>query len=115
TPDEGRVWDIAATARFLHATDGRRWQVAGRGQAGVLAAYAALFEPAVAEVVVVAPPLSHRDGPLFLNVLRVLDVPDALGLVAPTPLTLIDAKDGGFDKTVRIYQRAGAEMKLQRK
>ncbi|OAI47232.1 hypothetical protein AYO44_09930 [Planctomycetaceae bacterium SCGC AG-212-F19] len=115
TTDQGRVWDIAATVRYLHATDGRRWQVAGRGQMGVLAAYAALFEPGVADVVAVDPPVTHRDGPIFLNVLRVLDIPEALGLLAPTPLTLVNAKDGSFDKTARIYQRAGAEAKLLRK
>jgi cephalosporin-C deacetylase-like acetyl esterase len=115
TVDQGRVWDIAATVRYLHATDGRRWQVAGRGQSGILAAYAALFEPSVAEVVAVEPPASHREGPIFLNVLRVLDIPDALGLLAPTPLTLVNAKNTAFEKTARIYQRAGMETKLQRK
>ena len=40
---------------------------------------AALFEPAIKEVVVVDPPLSHMNGPHFLNVLRMLDVPEALG------------------------------------
>jgi len=43
----------------------------------------ALRAPAVAEVVVVDPLASHRDGPIFLNVLRVLDVPGALGCWLP--------------------------------
>jgi hypothetical protein len=109
TIDQGRVWDIAAEARH------RQWKVLGRGHAGILAAYAALFEPNIAEVVVVDPPTSHRDGPIFLNVLRVLDIPDALGLLAPRPLTLVNAGDKAFDKTAQIYKLAGAEDKLQRK
>ena len=66
-------------------------KVIGRGQAGILAAYAALFEPSIKEVMLVDPPASHATGPIFLNVLRVLDVPEALGLLAPRPLTLVNA------------------------
>ena len=47
--------------------------------------------------------------------LRVLDAPDALGMLAPTPLTLVGAKDKAFDKTEQIYKAAGVEDKLQRK
>src|SRR5262249_53200800 len=95
TVDQGRVWDVAALVRQLHEDEKekRGWRVIGRGQAGILAAYAALFEPSITEVVIVDPPVSHRDGPIFLNVLRVLDVPEALGLLAPTPLTLVNARD----------------------
>ncbi len=117
TVDEGRVWDIAAVARRANeAANGRyAWRVVARGQTGILAAYAALFEPSIKEVVIVDPPASHRDGPIFLNVLRVLDIPDALGMLAPRPLTLINAKDKAFDRTAQIYQLAGAAEKLQRK
>ena len=116
TVDEGRVWDIAVAVRQLAALgDKRHRKVIGRGQAGVLAAYAALFEPSIDEVVIVDPPVSHRDGPIFLNVLRVLDIPEALGLLAPTPLTLVNAGDRAFDRTAEIYKLAGAEDKLQRK
>ncbi len=118
TVDEGRVWDVAAVARFV-AEDRekkRNWKVIGRGQAGILAAYAALFEPSIKEVVIIDPPTSHRDGPIFLNVLRVLDVPEALGLLAPNvKLTLVNAKDKAFDRTAQIYKLAGAADRLQRK
>ena len=117
TVDEGRVRDVAATVRYLTEQDKgqRKWRVAGRGQAGVIAAYAALFEPSIQEVIVVDAPASHRDGPYFLGVLRVLDTPDALGMLAPTPLTLIGAKDAAFDRTEQIYKAAGAADKLHRK
>jgi hypothetical protein len=87
----------------------------GRGQAGILAAHAALFEPSITEVVIVDPPASHRDGPIFLNVMRVIDIPEALGLLAPRPLTLINAKDKAFDRTEEIYRLAGAADKFHRK
>jgi len=40
---------------------------------------------------------------------------EALGLLAPRPLTLINAKDKAFDRTAEIYKLAGAADKFQRK
>jgi hypothetical protein len=80
-----------------------------------LAAYAAQFERSIKEVVVIDPPASHRDGPIFLNVLRVLDVPEALDLLAPRPLPLVEAKSAAFDRTARIYELARVGGKLRRK
>jgi hypothetical protein len=114
TVDEGRVRDIASVIRRL--SRGVQWTVSGRGPAGILGAYAALIVPdAKLKVTVVDPPVSHRDGPIFLGVLRVLDVPEALGLLAPTPLTLVNARDSAFGRTVQIYDSAGAAANLHRK
>jgi cephalosporin-C deacetylase-like acetyl esterase len=115
TADQGRVWDVRAAIAYLDPKAKREWKLVGWGQGGILAAYAALFEPSITEIVVIDPPTSHRDGPIFLNVLRVLDIPDALGLLAPKKLTLINAKDKAFDRTVQIYKLASAEDKLTRK
>jgi hypothetical protein len=85
-------------------------------------AYAALSEPAIAEVVAVNPPPSHRPrsagaayGPALLNVLRVLDIPEALGCLAPRRLVLIGARDAAFDRTATLYRLAGATDHLERK
>ncbi|HEY7328750.1 MAG TPA: acetylxylan esterase [Gemmataceae bacterium] len=115
TVDEGRVWDIIAAVKYLQKEKKAPNRIGGRGRAGILAAYAALLEPSIKEVIIVDPPKSHRDGPIFLNVLRVLDIPEALGLLAPRRLTLIDAKDKAFDRTAEIYRLAGAADRLQRK
>ena len=103
-------------ARWLHEADGNELTigVAGRGQAGVLGAYAALFESSISEIVIVDPPTSHREGPTLLNVLRVLDIPDAFGLLAPRHLTLIHADDPVFERTQQIYQAAGYGDRLLR-
>jgi hypothetical protein len=90
-------------------------RLGGRGPDGILAAYAALFEPSIKEVIVIDPPKSHKEGPHFLNVMRVLDIPEALGLLAPTPLTIIGGLDPAFDRTAEIYKLAGAGYKLTRK
>jgi hypothetical protein len=115
TVDEGRVWDIIAAFKYLQKEKQAPSRVIGVGEAGILVAYAALLEPSIKEIVIVDPPKSHRDGPIFLNVLLVLDIPDALGLLAPRPLTLVNAKDKAFDRTAEIYRLAGAADRLQRK
>jgi cephalosporin-C deacetylase-like acetyl esterase len=112
TTDEGRVRDVATAVRWLEEQDGRRWSVAGRGQTGILAAYAALFEPSITGVIAVDPPASHRYGPHFLGVLRILDIPEALGLLAPRPLTLAGKVDRAFATTATLYERVAARAKL---
>ena len=114
TLDEMRVWDtVAAFREYFTNLPGHKWIMTGRGQAGIIAAYAALLEPDMRGVVLVDPPSSHRDGPYFLNVLRVLDIPDALGLLAPKALTIY-SDDKAFDRTAEIYMRAGAADKFKR-
>jgi cephalosporin-C deacetylase-like acetyl esterase len=122
TIDQGRVRDIIATTKVWEEqielypkTPKDRWTLSGRGRGGILAAYAALFEPSIKEVIVIDPPKSHKEGPHLLNVLRVLDIPEALGLLAPTPLTIIGGLDPAFDRTAEIYRLAGAADKLKRK
>jgi hypothetical protein len=74
-----------------------------------------LLDQAADQVVVVDPPRSHRQGPIFLNVLQVLDIPDALGLLAPKPLVLVDAPDKVFDRVEQLFRSAGASARCQRK
>ncbi|MGL4550134.1 MAG: alpha/beta hydrolase family protein [Gemmataceae bacterium] len=109
TVDRRRVERIAGVVRTLGKV-----RVVGRGQHAVLAAYAGLFEPGVVEVVAVEPTATHRDGPHFLGVLRALDVPTALGMLAPRKLTLVGAKDKRFDHTAALYKAAGAADRLGR-
>jgi hypothetical protein len=91
--------------------------LAGEGAAGVLAAYAALWEPEIAGVVLKEPPPGHMsDGaPQFLNVLRVCDVPDVLGMLAPRPLKVFYASDGErLEKVVKIYTAVGEPRNFAR-
>jgi hypothetical protein len=88
--------------------------VAGKGAAGLIAAYAAVLSPEIASVTLVSPPATHMDpaAPQFLNVLRVCDVPESLGLLAPRPLTILDSPTDKFSATKAAYKAAGAEEKL---
>ncbi len=116
TVDTGRVWDVVAAARYLHAryNGAVPVHVCGRQGAGVLAAYAALWEPEITGVTAVDPPASHMDAgaPQLLNVLRVCDVPDVFGMLAPRPLT-IRGKADTWEKTAQIYAAAGAQDRLR--
>jgi len=55
------------------------------------------------------PPSSHMqvDAPQLLNVLRVCDVPDVLGMVAPRPLEVYRSHRESLAKTAAIYASAG--------
>lgn len=111
TIDSGRVWDVLA---FLAAAKrpGTTWKIAGKGQAAILGAYAALFDERLTEIVCIDPPATHDQGPYFLSVMRVLDIPDALGLLAPRPLTLRTSTPAAFSKTYGYYCAADAKGKL---
>ena len=115
TVDTGRVQDVIAVVGQVETKGPSVWLV-GRGPAGVIAAYSALLAPdKIHQVLIADPPTSHTDGPHFLNVMRTLDIPDALGLLAPkTPLKLIGTTDKAFDKTAAIYKLAGAEKNFNR-
>jgi len=121
TVDGGRVWDVMTVAGRRTGA-GIHWRAAGRGRSGILAGYAALYQPAIEAVIAVDPPASHRPrpdregyGPALLNVLRVLDIPEALGCLAPRQLTIIGAQDAAFDRTAEIYRLAGAADRFARR
>lgn len=110
TVDGGRVRDVALAARALRSAGRTRVRVSGEGAAGLVAAYAALWTPEIDEVTVVRPPASHMSAgaPQLLNVLRVCDVPVALGMLAPRPLTLVEAPTDLATRVRAVYESAGA-------
>ncbi len=112
TADTGRVLDIIAAAKYLRRKNESAAPVylAGEGAAGVLAAYAALWEEEIAGVIAVDPPMSHMEdsAPQFLNVLRVCDVPEVFGMAAPRPVTIVGGDAAAVGRAARIYEAAGA-------
>lgn len=52
-----------------------------QGEMGVNAAYAALFEPQIQKLELERRPASHAQGPDYLNVLKVGDIPQVLALL----------------------------------
>ncbi len=102
---------LASAFAAGHAKDAGKVPVyvLGEGPAGVLAAYAALWEPQIAGAILNKPPLGHMeaDAPALLNVLRVCDIPDVPGMLAPRPFVIYSDRAGTLEKVAAIYATAG--------
>lgn len=85
TLESGQVWDTVQAAAALRSIGGFEkiplWLKAQK-TAAANALYASLFIPDVKQLDLHALPASHRDGPTYLNVLRHLDLPQAVALAA---------------------------------
>jgi hypothetical protein len=85
TLDSMRIWDIRCAAQAVKALPTFKktpLHVRAQGEMGVNAGYAALFEPGIQKLKLEGLPASQEEGPDYLNVLRVWDLPqlwDALG------------------------------------
>lgn len=100
TLDGQRVWDVRralAVLREQKELHGAPLWLQGKGDAAGMALYAGLFEPDVARLDLWNPPNSHRQGPIFLNVRRYMDMPQAVALA--------------FPKAIRLYVQDDAEAK----
>lgn len=116
TADSGRILDIAAAARHLRALHGPSAEIhlAGEGASAVLSACAALLEQDIAGVTLSRLPASHMENgaPALLGVLRALDIPQEIGLLAPRSVTLLQPPPEVAQTVKAIYRSAGAESKL---
>lgn len=117
TVDSGRVWDLIAAARYLARQHPfTPVHVAGEGAGAALAVLAGLLEPEIAGVVLVRPPASlmAAGAPVFLNALRICDLAEAMGALAPKPLRLRDFPDASGVEVVRgWYRTADAIHRLE--
>jgi hypothetical protein len=115
TVDSGRVLDVLSAITAVskkNPTGITKWRLVGRGQAAVIAAYAALLDSRVSAVTVVEPAISHREGPIFLNVLRVVDVAEAFGLLAPRSLSVFTSHPAAFENVQGTYRVAGGDVQI---
>ncbi len=115
TVDTGRVRDILAAAGYLRQRHGDApLELVGEGAGAVLAAYAALWDGQIRGLTLVRPMLTHMeaDAPQFLNVLRVCDIPDVLGMLAPRRLAIEGVPADALGRTAEAYRRAGASQQL---
>ncbi len=102
TVDSMRLWDVLRAAAALREQAGakpERTTVFGRGVSGALGLYAALLDRSIDQVMLLDPPGSHREGPIFLNVLRHTDLPEAATQLAPRPLVFYGRIPEAFRKS----------------
>jgi hypothetical protein len=115
TLDGQRVWDVRRALAVLRGVadlkDVPLW-LQGKGNMAGIALYAGLFEPGVVRFDLWHPPASHQQGPTFLNVRRVLDMPQAMALAFPRPIRLYvkdDAEAKAWDWTLQLHQALVAD------
>lgn len=110
TPVMMTASDIRVAVDYLLGLEGIRESAVylyGKGDAGVAALYAALADERVSGVIVEDAPSSHLDGAPILGILRALDMPQAVGLMAPRKAVLIAPGHNYWTWPSRAYERLG--------
>jgi hypothetical protein len=113
TVDGQRVWDVRRAVAALAAQPdlgAATLTLHGERDAAGIALYAGLFEPGVSAFDLWHLPPSHRAGPTFLNVLKVLDAPQAVALASPRRVTLHvrgEADRAAWDWPLRLQKSLG--------
>ena len=121
TLDGQRVWDVRrglAVLRSLAELKGVPLWLQGKNDMAGVVLYAGLFEPDVARLDLWQPPASQRRGPTFLNVLRVLDMPQAIALAFPRPVRLYvkdEAEGRAWTWPLELQKALGTEYLRVRK
>jgi hypothetical protein len=93
--------------RVEQGVDPERIMILRKGISGALGLYAALLEPRVNQVMLMDAPSSHREGPIFLNIMRHTDLPEAAALLAPRRLTFYGQMPAAYDYTKHVYALYG--------
>jgi hypothetical protein len=110
TVDSLRLADVLEAVKELRATEGvdpARITVLGSGVSGALGLYAALLDESIHQVLLMDPPTTHVQGPIFLNVLRHTDLPEAAALLAPRRLNFYGRVPKDFEYTRHVYELTG--------
>ncbi len=110
-----QVWDILRTVKWLFEEEkfpASALSFYGKGDLGILGLYAALSDGRIQQVILNDPPSSHWQHPALINVLRVTDIPEVAGALAPRRLVSLTPLPEAFNYTRKLYrmQRASAQM-----
>ncbi len=114
TPALLQLQEMAQVLKFLRGLPsfrGRQFYLYGRGDVGAACLYQAAFDETIAGVITENQPRTHRDGAYLPGVLRVLDLDEAAGLVAPRPVCLVTPQYARRNWTGRLYQRLGVPQR----
>lgn len=115
TPAMLLLQDLRKSLAFLKALPelkGKRLFLYGRGDAAAACLYHAVGEESVAGAVLDALPASHREGAIIPRILRVCDLEQAVGLLAPRPVGLMDTRGARRLWAQRAYERIGARENM---
>jgi hypothetical protein len=117
TLDGMRVWDIRRATEALRSLTAFRetpFCVEASADMGVNALYASLFTPGISSLRLRGIPASQRDGPDYLNVLKILDLPEAAAMAAARcDLQLQSDQTDGWDFLRAVNASTYANLKLE--
>ncbi len=110
TPVMMTCHDIGVAVDYLLGLDalkGYEIYLYGKGDAGVAALYRGILDERIAGVILEDAPGSHLDGAPILGILRAFDMPQAVGLMAPRKVALINPGHTTWTWPSRVYERLG--------
>lgn len=114
TPTLLLLQDMAQVLPFLRERpelSDHQFYLYGRGDAGAACLYQAAFDETIAGVITENQPRSHRDGAYLPGVMRVLDLDETAGLVAPRPVCLVTPQYARRNWARRLYERLGVPQR----
>jgi len=105
-----QVWDTLRAIEWAVNEEGisaPSISIYGKDEMGIVALYAGLFDGRIDQVILNGAPGSHWRGPALLNVLRVTDIPEVAGALAPRRLV-------SLTKFPESFEHARSNYRLQR-
>ncbi len=114
TLESMQLWDILRSVDYL--VEGEKLSLSsisiyGRKQMGALALHAAALDGRIGRVILDDPPASHWQEPALLNILRITDLPEVAGMVAPREIVSLTPLPDAYNYTrsiFRLYSKGGA-------
>lgn len=113
TVDGQRVWDVRRGVQALQQIDGMKAvpvRLQAHGTMAGIALYTGLFEPLVRALDLSEPPSSHHRGPIFLNVRRHFDMPQAVAMALPRQMRLFVNDKGEWQYPLTLQKRLGLNV-----
>jgi hypothetical protein len=116
TLDGQRVWDVRraiGALRSQRALQSNRLTLQAEHDAAQIALLTGIFEPDVTNFDLWHVPATFREGATFLNVLKILDMPQATALALPRRVDLhvkTEADRAGWDWSFRLQRALGYDV-----
>jgi len=111
TLDGMQVWDVCQVLQAIRQHPGSKEapiEVEASGALGGVALYATLFGQPVQKLTLTDLPTTHRNGPYFLNVSRILEMPQAVAMAAErSPVTLKTTEPAAWDYPQAVAKKLG--------
>ncbi|HVX61933.1 MAG TPA: CocE/NonD family hydrolase [Pirellulales bacterium] len=106
-----QAWDVRRALeamRLIEVARGAPLQVSARGDLAAVTLYGALFGPSPEKLTLSELPVSHSSGPDLLNVMRFLDLPQVVAMVAERgPIELLTADREAWSYPAAVAQNLG--------